>query len=1127
MDGEPLPDISGYSNNFGASKNWKSGAGRPSGGVAVYVADDIQVEAWKSRGDDGVQWVKIKIGGVTLMVASCYLPPLVKKTREAIEYDEYWFSEIEREITQAQRLANAVIVSGDINARVKEADDFAPTTTHQSEPSISGMASGDMEAVCTVRRSADKGSVDERARRLLQLCMATNMRIGNGRLNGDVPAVATSVGHGTNTGRAASTSVVDLFLLCPRAMQMASRLQVGPPQLGGSDHNSVCLTLAVQSRHSMPVETEHEPVNSNEREEEEVAETVNEFDLKSASIEAFVEKVKAKSNKLLAVKERVVRTPGVEVLESAANDIEQIWVEALEEAGFQRRPARQQHTKHENLVRMARLKLIKKRRKKKKKVTAQQVAIAGQQLRRAQARKERQKRWRRHGQELENLLFSNPKAYYERIRGATKSKPSSLSAAAFQQFIKKLLNPSPTTQEAATGTNESVEQSSISSNVNSILQQEFTETEFTQAAKQMKNGKAVVGVLKPVLLKAVVDIVTPVLVPILNACVSAKSLPTAWAKCWITAVPKPGADATSCDGHRGIAVGTLLGKAYAWMLNTRLSEWAEDNNKRAAGQFGFRSGHSTQHATFVLRSIVDKLRAEQKKKHVFTCFVDFKKAYDSVPRHLLWRKLEKIGVQGWALQAIQALYTQVPMQVKTGLGLSSTFLATIGLKQGCPLSPLLFGLYIDDLEKELAAAAAEGLDFVHLNNVVVYCLLYADDLALMALTAEGLQKQMMVLQRFARDWGLTINVTKTKSMVFGKGSQSREKLQIKIDDIEVEEVTAFTYLGTYLHRTKSITSAMEPRAKKGIAAMYNVKRTMKQLGVTAPKVLLKMFQVMVEPVLSYGAENFAAQFFTTQGVTVGSDDCQKVQLRFCKELLGVNNGTSNRLALAECGQWPLLFKWFKRTLNFYNSMICDSKSPLIEAAVHAASQQVQAAVQNGRPVNTWLGHIAAALHDLGVDFDIVDLQPVDVGNCCRLWKRKYIERFADDSTTAKQYVEHVRPNNTYSNLPEYLLQESDVRRRCALTQLRLGAHWLRVCVEESEAPHEVFARRCKKCGSGCHSQEIFKHFVFDCTHLACVREECSGLFESENPNVREFFKKDAAQLMSFATKCYKRLCRIQ
>jgi hypothetical protein len=97
-------------------------------------------------------------------------------------------------------------------------------------------------------------------------------------------------------------------------------------------------------------------------------------------------------------------------------------------------------------------------------------------------------------------------------------------------------------------------------------------------------------------------------------------------------------------------------------------------------------------------------------------------------------------------------------------GLTPTFLYHIGVKQGCPLSPLLFGLFIDGLEKQLNALEGDAPPM--LGQLAVRLLLYADDLALMSHTPAGLQKQLDVLQAFCCKRQLTVNVKKTKVVVF-------------------------------------------------------------------------------------------------------------------------------------------------------------------------------------------------------------------------------------------------------------------------------------------------------------------------------------------------------------------------
>ena len=93
---------------------------------------------------------------------------------------------------------------------------------------------------------------------------------------------------------------------------------------------------------------------------------------------------------------------------------------------------------------------------------------------------------------------------------------------------------------------------------------------------------------------------------------------------------------------------------------------------------------------------------------LWACYVDFKQAYDRVPREQLWERLEEAELGGKWLEALRALYADVPMTVGVPSGAECPFQAHQGVKQGCTLSPTLFGLYIDDLEEEITAAAAGG-----------------------------------------------------------------------------------------------------------------------------------------------------------------------------------------------------------------------------------------------------------------------------------------------------------------------------------------------------------------------------------------------------------------------------------
>ena len=132
------------------------------------------------------------------------------------------------------------------------------------------------------------------------------------------------------------------------------------------------------------------------------------------------------------------------------------------------------------------------------------------------------------------------------------------------------------------------------------------------------------------------------------------------------------------------------------ILDHRIAVWAEDEGIKAKGQAGFRKDFRTTDNIFVLKSLIDK----QKQTHgkLYCCFVDFKKAFDMVPRGLLWQVLETVGIRGPILDCINSLYSHDSAAVRTQEGISDIFDCLMGVKQGCPLSATLFGLFVDGLE---------------------------------------------------------------------------------------------------------------------------------------------------------------------------------------------------------------------------------------------------------------------------------------------------------------------------------------------------------------------------------------------------------------------------------------------
>ena len=169
-----------------------------------------------------------------------------------------------------------------------------------------------------------------------------------------------------------------------------------------------------------------------------------------------------------------------------------------------------------------------------------------------------------------------------------------------------------------------------------------------------------------------------------------------------------------------------------------------------------------------------------------------------------------------------------------GGSISRTFEHTIGLRQGCVISPLLFALFISDLPVYLTRNGCEG---VSLQNTRVNSLWYADDGALLASTPASLQRSLDALEQYCSRWRLCVNTIKTKVMAccFSKeGKASREDLVFTYKGASLERVTSFCYLGVPIAEKADFRGAMQHRvamARRALALWS--RRCMHRVHATA------------------------------------------------------------------------------------------------------------------------------------------------------------------------------------------------------------------------------------------------------------------------------------------------------
>ncbi|KAI3426513.1 hypothetical protein D9Q98_008878 [Chlorella vulgaris] len=458
------------------------------------------------------------------------------------------------------------------------------------------------------------------------------------------------------------------------------------------------------------------------------------------------------------------------------------------------------------------------------------------------------------------------------------------------------------------------------STASSELDSDISVADVHAALDKLSSSSACLGPLKAVLIKAGRDALTPVLAALFNAVFRSGCFPPEWSLGAITPIHKKG-DTADPNNYRGITVGHILGKLYALAINTRLNTWLETQGLRARGQAGFRQGYRTVDNCFILRALAERARSRGVK--LYLCAVDFEKAFDSVDRPLLWAALQRAGIGGTMLQAIQAMYADVPVCVRTEEGLSGCFQSVLGVKQGCPLSPLLFGIFLDDFEghiQQLGDAAA----LPQLAGRTVPPLLFADDMFLLSSSASGLQAQLHALQDYCNAKKLTVNAKKTQVMIMRPGGGSGNgKLaageSFEYAGLPLEVASSTKYLGltfSQLSKQHGFASCADVLAKAGRQAMFAMRRRAWELGACLVEQQCMLFDVFVKPVLSYGCELWGVDVLLRP-------DCssvERVHRWFCRRVQGLPKQVTAAISLAELGRQPLQSFWIQQLVRFWNRL---------------------------------------------------------------------------------------------------------------------------------------------------------------------------------------------------------------
>ena len=400
---------------------------------------------------------------------------------------------------------------------------------------------------------------------------------------------------------------------------------------------------------------------------------------------------------------------------------------------------------------------------------------------------------------------------------------------------------------------------------NECLDQAISEVELQAALQKCKNGKAVGldGISYEILKNANVS---DLLLKILNIVFQSRKIPDAWRRSSICPIPKADSVDTEPASFRGLSLQSCVYKVYSSILNARINCFLEnihyDETKPllSESQNGFRVNRGCLDNIFVLTNLVHEQFV--KKESLYACFIDFKKAFDVIDRSLLNESLKTIGLTEHMCEVIGNVYENTWNCVQIGAHQSRWFATKAGVKQGDPLSPTLFSVFINSLLEELNDTCS-GLV---VNGINVSVLAYADDIVIVARSEQYLQALLDKLDTWCGNWKMSVNMSKTKIIVFNK--QGSKTCCLRLHGSTVEVVKCYKYLGVTFDERCSFQQHLEQALLKGRQALGRVYKLFHCLRKPNYHTFERLYKCIVVPTVTYGMGIWGAHLNQQQRVAV-------------------------------------------------------------------------------------------------------------------------------------------------------------------------------------------------------------------------------------------------------------------
>ena len=689
---------------------------------------------------------------------------------------------------------------------------------------------------------------------------------------------------------------------------------------------------------------------------------------------------------------------------------------------------------------------------------------------------------------FENARFKNARLYWNLLKETAGVKPANIPLTSFEQYFKAIYNPldhfySP--DEDILFFNERCENNEFNVMFEE-LNVDFLDQEILKAIGQLKTNKS--GGPDKIINEFFIhgkNIFTPILCNLFNKIYETGHFPEIWSEGYVIPLHKKG-NTNDVENYRGITLLSTLGKLFTRVLNNRLGEWAESYGVLIEAQAGFRPGMSTIDNIFVLHGLISHVINSGNR--LYCAFIDFTKAFDYIVRENLWYKLVKLGLRGKILNILKSMYSSVKSRVKFDNKLGNEFYCNLGVRQEECLSPLLFSFYLNDIEEQFINSGLEGID---INMFKVFLLLYADDIIIFSNTAEELQQSLDLLLEYCNKWKLTINVSKTKVMVFRKGGMLPQNMTFYYNGQKLEIVKEFKYLGLVFTVGGSFAGAQNILAGQAQKAIFKLNKYLYKFTYISPKHKLDLFDKLISPILNYSSEVWGF---------IHANCIERLHLQFCKKLLGVKKTTQNDFVYGELGRTSYITKRYFIIIRYWFKILLAQENKYVKMVYELMLNDLDMLPNK----TNWASLVRNLLMSLGF-YDV--------------WLEQGVGNYKGFMTVLRQRLTDNFVQNWHSRLEDSsravfyksiasfqfqpYLENVNVYKFCnAIRKLRLSSHRLEVEAGRWVRINRVPANE-RKC-TLCNVMEDEYHFVMECQRYTELRKKYLSKYYWQRPSMFKF-----------------------